>query len=212
MKSLTASEWYAATWGRAATVASLHRNAGPSPSACCPNKGTCPRGRSLGATARRAGQVGSTLSLCHLGLPASRGGARGLRPSPTRGTAPHLGHEGDAAPSSCGRLIQATPPNRGLAPSETRKPRPREVDSLRCPQGSPPSTAQRVAGPARACQRRAMLDPGRRAGGARAGHPADSPLTASLSRPLAASCPAWLSGPPAPTRGRARRPDSQSAG
>lgn len=113
-----------------------------------PPEWTVPGGR-----AGRAGRAGSTLGL-----------------SPAAPAEPHTRH--CPAPRARGRrsalqLWEAHPgdtPKAGPASLETRKPRPREVDSLSRPRGSPPSTAQRVALPARACQRRTMPDPGRRGG------------------------------------------------
>lgn len=101
----------------------------------------------------REGRAGSTLGL-----------------SPAAPAEPHTRH--CPAPRARGRrsalqLWEAHPgdtPKAGPASLETRKPRPREVDSLSRPRGSPPSTAQRVALPARACQRRTVPDPGRRGG------------------------------------------------
>lgn len=193
MKSLTASEWCVATWGRATAVASPHRNAGPLPSACCPNKGTRPSGRCPGAGRGGRGGAGRlhagpeprcSRRTPHAALPRTMGPRETQRP-------PAVGGSSRRHPQSGARFFrdeETEAQGSGLAEPATRLATQHGPEGGPAGQGMP---AENCAGPR----------PEGRAGG-----------------PLAAS-PSWP--PPTPRGCQAHRlpqgarhvvPSSQAAG
>lgn len=146
MKSLTASEWYVATWGRATAVASPHRNAGPLPSACCPNKGTRPSGRCPGAGRGGAGRLHAgpeprcSRRTPHAALPRTTGPRETQRP-------PAVGGSSRRHPQSGARFFrdeETEAQGSGLAEPATRLATQHGPEGGPAGQGMP---AENCAGP-----------------------------------------------------------------